>query len=74
MVGLDVPNQVGAGAVGHPHIGETQIELFIGEALTGALNVLRRIRLHPHSGQGDFDQLANVDLVVDHQYAGCTHG
>ena len=71
MMPLYVLDQLDAAAIGQTHIGQTQAQggLAIQHG-AGFGHVRRGHGFQPHAPQGNFQQLANIGLVIDDQHAG----
>ena len=71
MMPLYVFDQLDAAAIGQAHIGQTQAQggLAIQHG-AGFGHVRRSHGFQPHAPQGNFQQLANIGLVIDDQHAG----
>jgi hypothetical protein len=64
---LDVLHQLKAGAIGQAHVGQAQVEGFASQPLTRFFDIPGAAGVQLHAAEGDFQQFADVRLVVHDQ-------
>ncbi|MCY1439250.1 hypothetical protein D9M71_554810 [compost metagenome] len=64
---LDVLHQLQAAAVRQAHVGQAQVEWLALEQGQGLASVAGAVGIELHPSQGDFQEFADVRLVVDDQ-------
>ena len=69
VIGVDSPNQFDAVAVGKVHVGQAQVEFVRREQFDRGAHVFGGLGLDVHPSERDFEQLADVRLVVNDQCA-----
>ncbi|MNL27925.1 hypothetical protein D3C87_1495470 [compost metagenome] len=67
MALLDVMHQLQAGAVRQAHVGQAQVEGLARQQRLGCAYVAGTESVEIHPSQGDFQEFADVRLVVDDQ-------
>ncbi len=66
----NVAHQVESFAVGEAHVGQAKVVALLLQPLLGLGDGADRGDLEPHAHQRQLEQLADIGLVVDHQYVG----
>ena len=68
LAGLDVLDELEPIAIGQAHVGEAQAVAALGQQLARSLHRAGAVAGEPHAHQREFEQFADVVLVIDDEH------